>query len=214
MFVPLPVPLVFQRTAPDFSAWRLKSPLPLRSGDSGKRSLYLPLVNVGNSFSLFPPHTEKKKKKKSKRGAETPVQPQPTVWMKPIFLYFLQITFRSFSVCVCIYFYKNVPLWVCIKGRLVELKRRLPIIALVWMVRLGLFWLLSSFCPPRICFSICRLTLFSRPVQGIFMVIYRFRRDRYTQTAGEKTERVCEFNDKFKNDETECHFICWCFCRF
>uniref|UniRef100_A0A9J7ZS33 POU domain protein n=2 Tax=Cyprinus carpio TaxID=7962 RepID=A0A9J7ZS33_CYPCA len=34
MFVPLPVPLVFQRTAPDFSAWRLKSPLPLRSGDS------------------------------------------------------------------------------------------------------------------------------------------------------------------------------------
>ncbi|KAL1255058.1 hypothetical protein QQF64_013119 [Cirrhinus molitorella] len=35
MFVPLPVPLVFQRTAPDFSAWRLKSPLPLRSGNSG-----------------------------------------------------------------------------------------------------------------------------------------------------------------------------------
>ncbi|XP_059411708.1 POU domain, class 2, transcription factor 2 isoform X5 [Carassius carassius] len=34
MFVPLPVPLVFQRTAPDFSAWRLKSPLPLRSGNS------------------------------------------------------------------------------------------------------------------------------------------------------------------------------------
>ncbi|XP_052441352.1 POU domain, class 2, transcription factor 2 isoform X4 [Carassius gibelio] len=34
MFVPLPVPLVFQRTAPDFGAWRLKSPLPLRSGNS------------------------------------------------------------------------------------------------------------------------------------------------------------------------------------
>ncbi|XP_051992465.1 POU domain, class 2, transcription factor 2 [Xyrauchen texanus] len=37
MFVPLPVPLVFQRTAPDFSAWRLKSPLPLRSGNSDNR---------------------------------------------------------------------------------------------------------------------------------------------------------------------------------
>ncbi|XP_065142566.1 POU domain, class 2, transcription factor 2 isoform X2 [Paramisgurnus dabryanus] len=37
MFVPLPVPLVFQRTAPDFGAWRLKSPLPLRSGNSDIR---------------------------------------------------------------------------------------------------------------------------------------------------------------------------------
>ncbi|KAM6959490.1 POU domain, class 2, transcription factor 2 [Aplochiton taeniatus] len=31
MFVPLPVPFVFQRNASDFSAWRLKSPLALRS---------------------------------------------------------------------------------------------------------------------------------------------------------------------------------------
>ncbi|CAF97801.1 unnamed protein product [Tetraodon nigroviridis] len=31
MFVPLPVPFVFQRTAPDLNAWRLKSPLALRS---------------------------------------------------------------------------------------------------------------------------------------------------------------------------------------
>ncbi|XP_057210912.1 POU domain, class 2, transcription factor 2 isoform X2 [Triplophysa rosa] len=37
MFVPLPVPLVFQRTAPDFGAWRLKSPLPLRSSNSDIR---------------------------------------------------------------------------------------------------------------------------------------------------------------------------------
>jgi hypothetical protein len=35
MFVPLPVPFMFQRTAPDLNAWRLKSPLALRS-DSGK----------------------------------------------------------------------------------------------------------------------------------------------------------------------------------
>ncbi|KAJ8000068.1 hypothetical protein DPEC_G00201010 [Dallia pectoralis] len=31
MFVPLPVPFVFQRTASDFAAWRIKSPLALRS---------------------------------------------------------------------------------------------------------------------------------------------------------------------------------------
>ncbi|KAK5861834.1 hypothetical protein PBY51_017278 [Eleginops maclovinus] len=31
MFVPLPVPFVFQRTASDLNAWRLKSPLALRS---------------------------------------------------------------------------------------------------------------------------------------------------------------------------------------
>ena len=35
MFVPLPVPFVFQRSAPDLNAWRLKSPLALRS-NSGK----------------------------------------------------------------------------------------------------------------------------------------------------------------------------------
>lgn len=41
MFVPLPVPFVFQRTAPDLNAWRLKSPLALRS-------------NSGKTFSLPP----------------------------------------------------------------------------------------------------------------------------------------------------------------
>lgn len=91
MFVPLPVPLVFQRTAPDFSAWRLKSPLPLRSGNSGKRYLYFPLVNVDNSFSFFPHYWEEwKGGKKTKCGVETPVQTQTTVWMKSIFLYFLE----------------------------------------------------------------------------------------------------------------------------
>lgn len=44
MFVPLPVPFVFQRTAPDLNAWRLKSPLALRS-NSGKTSF----------FFFFPP---------------------------------------------------------------------------------------------------------------------------------------------------------------
>lgn len=40
MFVPLPVPFVFQRTAPELNAWRLKSPLALRS-NSGKISFFL-----------------------------------------------------------------------------------------------------------------------------------------------------------------------------
>lgn len=39
MFVPLPVPFVFQRTAPDLNAWRLKSPLALRS-NSGKTCFF------------------------------------------------------------------------------------------------------------------------------------------------------------------------------
>lgn len=46
MFVPLPVPFVFQRTAPDLNAWRLKSPLALRS-NSGKTFIF--------SFLSFPP---------------------------------------------------------------------------------------------------------------------------------------------------------------
>ncbi|KAK9514034.1 hypothetical protein VZT92_027525 [Zoarces viviparus] len=43
MFVPLPVPFVFQRTAPDLNAWRLKSPLALRS-NSGKTFLLFSLL--------------------------------------------------------------------------------------------------------------------------------------------------------------------------
>lgn len=38
MFVPLPVPLVLQRAAPDL--WRLKAPLPLRSTHGKSLSLH------------------------------------------------------------------------------------------------------------------------------------------------------------------------------
>ncbi|XP_060936697.1 POU class 2 homeobox 2a [Limanda limanda] len=38
MFVPLPVPFVFQRSAPDLNAWRLKSPLALRSNSDIRMS--------------------------------------------------------------------------------------------------------------------------------------------------------------------------------
>ncbi|TNN81698.1 hypothetical protein EYF80_008144 [Liparis tanakae] len=39
MFVPLPVPFVFQRTAPDLNAWRLKSPLAPRSNSDTQQLL-------------------------------------------------------------------------------------------------------------------------------------------------------------------------------
>lgn len=45
MFVPLPVPFVFQRTAPDLNAWRLKSPLALRS-NSGKTFFLFSLLHL------------------------------------------------------------------------------------------------------------------------------------------------------------------------
>ena len=51
MFVPLPVPFVFQRTAPDLNAWRLKSPLALRS-NSGKTSFFFFLPSL-SLFSLL-----------------------------------------------------------------------------------------------------------------------------------------------------------------
>lgn len=54
MFVPLPVPFVFQRTASDFSAWRLKSPLALRSS-SGKTFAY-PAMVVSLAGLLYIPH--------------------------------------------------------------------------------------------------------------------------------------------------------------
>lgn len=54
MFVPLPVPFVFQRTAPDLNAWRLKSPLALRS-NSGKTCFYFCVYLPPPSFSSAPP---------------------------------------------------------------------------------------------------------------------------------------------------------------
>lgn len=58
MFVPLPVPFVFQRTAPDLNAWRLKSPLALRS-NSGKTFFSSPRYTSSMSARLGhadPPH--------------------------------------------------------------------------------------------------------------------------------------------------------------
>ncbi|XP_058504407.1 POU class 2 homeobox 2a isoform X4 [Solea solea] len=47
MFVPLPVPFVFQRTAPDLNAWRLKSPLALRSNSDIRMSKPVEVEKVG-----------------------------------------------------------------------------------------------------------------------------------------------------------------------
>ncbi|XP_045072450.1 POU domain, class 2, transcription factor 2-like isoform X7 [Coregonus clupeaformis] len=47
MFVPLPVPFMFQRTAPDLNAWRLKSPLALRSDSDIRMSKPVAVENTG-----------------------------------------------------------------------------------------------------------------------------------------------------------------------
>ncbi|XP_014009159.2 POU domain, class 2, transcription factor 2 isoform X14 [Salmo salar] len=46
MFVPLPVPFMFQRTAPDLNAWRLKSPLALRSDSEIRMSKPVEVENT------------------------------------------------------------------------------------------------------------------------------------------------------------------------
>ncbi|XP_060905212.1 POU class 2 homeobox 2a isoform X1 [Labrus mixtus] len=52
MFVPLPVPFVFQRTAPDLNAWRLKSPLALRSNSDIRMSKPGEVEKVGADSPL------------------------------------------------------------------------------------------------------------------------------------------------------------------
>ncbi|XP_048086440.1 POU domain, class 2, transcription factor 2 isoform X1 [Alosa alosa] len=52
MFVPLPVPFVFQRTASDFSAWRLKSPLALRSNSDIRMSKPVDDEKPGTDFPI------------------------------------------------------------------------------------------------------------------------------------------------------------------
>uniref|UniRef100_A0A3P8YS56 POU domain protein n=1 Tax=Esox lucius TaxID=8010 RepID=A0A3P8YS56_ESOLU len=47
MFVPLPVPFMFQRTAPDLNAWRLKSTLALRSDSDIRMSKPVEVENTG-----------------------------------------------------------------------------------------------------------------------------------------------------------------------
>ncbi|XP_063734365.1 POU class 2 homeobox 2a isoform X1 [Eleginops maclovinus] len=47
MFVPLPVPFVFQRTASDLNAWRLKSPLALRSNSDIRMSKPAEVEKIG-----------------------------------------------------------------------------------------------------------------------------------------------------------------------
>ncbi|XP_037129113.1 POU domain, class 2, transcription factor 2 isoform X3 [Syngnathus acus] len=52
MFVPLPVPFVFQRAAPDLSAWRLKSPLALRSNSDSRMPRPAELDKLGADSPL------------------------------------------------------------------------------------------------------------------------------------------------------------------
>lgn len=74
MFVPLPVPFVFQRTAPDLSAWRLKSPLALRSSSGKTRFLFSPLhlLRVAPPRRRAPPRAVPMRLQRAELSAHTP----------------------------------------------------------------------------------------------------------------------------------------------
>ncbi|XP_051921018.1 POU domain, class 2, transcription factor 2 isoform X2 [Hippocampus zosterae] len=69
MFVPLPVPFVFQRAAPDLSAWRLKSPLALRSNSEIRMPRPAELEKLGANSPLDSTESER-------NGAESNHQAQ------------------------------------------------------------------------------------------------------------------------------------------
>lgn len=74
MFVPLPVPFVFQRTAPDLNAWRLKSPLALRSNSGKTFFLFFPLhlLRVAQPCRPAPPCSVPMHLQRGELSAHTP----------------------------------------------------------------------------------------------------------------------------------------------
>ncbi|XP_064154388.1 POU class 2 homeobox 2a isoform X4 [Anguilla rostrata] len=70
MFVPLPVPFVFQRTASDFNAWRLKSPLAPRSNSDIRMSKPVEVEKPGADSPMESTDSER-------NGPESNHQAQP-----------------------------------------------------------------------------------------------------------------------------------------
>ncbi|XP_028984785.1 POU domain, class 2, transcription factor 2 isoform X2 [Betta splendens] len=83
MFVPLPVPFVFQRTAPDLNAWRLKSPLALRSNSDIRMSKPVEVEKVGADSPLDGTDSERNgpepnhQSKMEECGEMSPALPSP-----------------------------------------------------------------------------------------------------------------------------------------
>ncbi|XP_072250047.1 POU domain, class 2, transcription factor 2 isoform X4 [Leuresthes tenuis] len=77
MFVPLPVPFVFQRAAPDLNAWRLKSPLALRSNSDIRMSKPLEVEKVGAGSPLEGTDSERNGPESNHQAQSMKVSPFP-----------------------------------------------------------------------------------------------------------------------------------------
>ncbi|XP_028327177.1 POU domain, class 2, transcription factor 2 isoform X3 [Gouania willdenowi] len=77
MFVPLPVPFVFQRTAPDLSAWRLKSPLALRSHSDIRMSKPVEVDKVGANSPVEGADSERNGSEPNHQAQSMRVSPFP-----------------------------------------------------------------------------------------------------------------------------------------
>ncbi|XP_075964958.1 POU domain, class 2, transcription factor 2 isoform X2 [Anarhichas minor] len=77
MFVPLPVPFVFQRTAPDLNAWRLKSPLALRSNSDIRMSKAVEVEKIGADSPLEGTDSERNGPESNHQAQSMKVNPFP-----------------------------------------------------------------------------------------------------------------------------------------
>ncbi|XP_061803503.1 POU domain, class 2, transcription factor 2 [Nerophis lumbriciformis] len=76
MFVPLPVPFVFQRAAPaDLSAWRLKSPLALRSNSDARMSRPAEVDKLGADSPLDSTESERNGSESNHQAQSMKVNP-------------------------------------------------------------------------------------------------------------------------------------------
>nr|XP_061789514.1 POU domain, class 2, transcription factor 2-like [Nerophis lumbriciformis] len=75
MFVPLPVPFVFQRAAPDLSAWRLKSPLALRSNSDIRMSRPAEFEKLGADSPLDSTDSERNGSESNHQAQSVKVNP-------------------------------------------------------------------------------------------------------------------------------------------
>ncbi|XP_068614786.1 POU domain, class 2, transcription factor 2 [Brachionichthys hirsutus] len=88
MFVPLPVPFVFQRTAPDLSAWRLKAPPALRSGSDIRMSKAVEVEKAGADSPLEGTDSERNGPESNHQAQSMKINPFP-------------LSSTKVSVCVC-----------------------------------------------------------------------------------------------------------------
>ncbi|XP_039662747.1 POU domain, class 2, transcription factor 2 isoform X2 [Perca fluviatilis] len=77
MFVPLPVPFVFQRTAPDLNAWRLKSPLALRSNSDIRMSKPVEVEKAGAESPMEGTDSERNGPESNHQAQSMKVNPFP-----------------------------------------------------------------------------------------------------------------------------------------